>query len=85
MLTRDGFRACPTLYRRPIVFPTIPMLPRPPQPCAECGAPLPLLRSANMVACPGACIEARRKRTAKRANARRKIKKLKERAERAAH
>jgi hypothetical protein len=40
---------------------------RPPQLCLECGKPLPEVRSANQVACPGACQDARTRRTQKKA------------------
>ena len=80
MLTRDDFHGCPKLYRPPVIFPTMPTLPRPPLDCAECGKPLPLIRGANVVAHPGACQKARTRRTMARANARRKARKLKERA-----
>ena len=82
MLMRDDFHGIPTLYRAPIVFATMPMLPRPPLDCAECHKPLPLIRGANVVAHSDACQKARTRRTMARANARRKVKKLKEREQR---
>ena len=72
MITRYDFRDAPKLYRRPVVFGAMPPIPRTALDCAECGKPLPAFRPANMIAHQGACIEARRRRSAERSSRRRK-------------
>jgi len=40
---------------------------RPPRACLECGKPLPEIRAWNQVACRGACQDARKAKTHKKA------------------
>jgi hypothetical protein len=70
MLIHNGLRDVLSPYRAPVAF--SPLSARPEMLCPECHQPLPGIRGPNMVAHPGACIAARKKRTDVRANARRK-------------
>ena len=78
MLTRDDFRALPSLHRPPVICGgTLPPQEREPRACHICGAPLPLVRHPNMSVCEGECQDENKRRIMKRANLRRKAKKAK--------
>ena len=70
MLIHNGLRDVLSPYRAPVAF--SPLSERTEALCPECHQPLPDIRTVNMVAHPGVCIAARKKRTEVRANVRRK-------------
>jgi hypothetical protein len=81
MLTRDDFRALPSLHRAPVVC-GFPPRPRKPRDCHICLKPLPLIRHPNLHVHEGECQAENTRRIMKRANLRRKKRKaaLKEEA-----
>ena len=67
----SDFRAVPRLYRQPVVFGTLPEIPRPERLCAVCGTPLPAVRPPNQIVHKGACAKVQERKRMRKAIARR--------------